>query len=218
MVGNPNVVSFFLIGAAIFAVVANRFWRTTNSSFRNFALGLYCFAAAFLIWAAIVATHPTPLDAYMSIGVLPFVAGFFALVSSATFDWAKRNRNLIFGITAAYLLAMFALRTWAYPSAPGFSDRGLIYFNAQPPILLMYVLVFAGAFMPALHVVTKQIPDRLVAALTRIFFNLIVLTGVILMVSYDDDLQYLNGYVMGAAFLGLLVIYAPKAVKEKLSA
>ena len=218
MVGNLLVTLFFLTGAVIFAVIGFRFNQSSNKSFKHFGFGLFSFAASFLIWAGIVATQPGALELWMSIGVLPFVAGFIFLVSAATFDWNAQNRNLIFGFAAAFLVVLFVLRTWILPSAPSFSDAGLIYFNAQPLVLLLYVLVFAGGFMPAVHVVTRQIGDRLLAALTRIFFNIVVLSGVILMVASDENLQYLNGFVMLAGFYGLLVIYLPKSASAKLNA
>ncbi len=59
--------------------------------------------------------------------------------------------------------------------------------------------------MPALHVVSSRMSVWRQAALTRIFFNLIVLGGVILMVSMDDQLQYLNSLILSVGFIGLLV-------------
>ena len=58
--------------------------------------------------------------------------------------------------------------------------------------------------MPALHVVTSRITVWRQAALGRIFFNLIVLGGVILMVSLDDEMQTLNSLILGTGFIGLL--------------
>ena len=217
MNGNPNVVIFFLVGALVFALLAVRFLGVKKYPHKAFGFGMAFFALAFLVWAGIVASHPEPLDTFMSLGVLPFVAAFFALVASATYDWTQSNRRLVFVIAVVYLVGLFALRTWALPSTPGFSENGLIYFNAAPAVTLMYALAFAGSFMPALHVVTREIPNRALAALTRIFFNLVVLTGVILMVSLDDNLQNLNGVLMLAGLLGLLVLYVPTSVKAKLS-
>ncbi|NBW73731.1 MAG: hypothetical protein EBR26_04960 [Microbacteriaceae bacterium] len=66
-------------------------------------------------------------------------------------------------------------------------------------------MAFGGAFMPALHVISSRMTVWRQAALTRIFFNLIVLGGVILMVSLDDQLQYLNSLILTVGFVGLLV-------------
>ena len=66
--------------------------------------------------------------------------------------------------------------------------------------------------MTALHVVTSRITQWRQAALTRIFFNLIILGGVILLTSADDNLQYLNSALLTTGFLGLLVLYVRSKV------
>ena len=216
MTGNLSVVAFFLLGAVSFGTVALRFWKAGGNPQRHFGLGVGLFAVSFLVWAYIVGTQPAELNLYITLGVLPFVAGFLALVSAATFDWLPKNRMTIFTIAILVLATQFILRTWILPSEPGFSSEGLIYFHAQPVVQLVYALIFAGGFMTSLHVVSSRIPNRLNAALTRIFFNLVVVTGIILLVSTDDSLQYLNGNLMGAAFIGLLVLYLPGSVKSKI--
>lgn len=216
MTGNLSVVGFFLLGAISFATVALRFWKVGGNPQRHFGLGVGLFAVSFVIWAYFVGTKPAELELYITLGVLPFVAGFLALVSAATFDWLPKNRMTIFTVAILVLAGQFVLRTWVMPSAPGFSQNGLIYFHAQPLVQLIYALIFAGGFMTSLHVVSSRIPNRLTAALTRIFFNLVVVTGLILLVSTDDTLQYYNGNLMGAAFIGLLVVYLPGAVKGKI--
>ncbi len=217
MSGNTDVLLFFLTGAVSFGLVGARFFSVKAKPQRSFGLGLFFFALSFLIWGFVVVTKPElHLDTLMTAGVVPFVVGLFFLVTAATHDWLAKNRNLIYGITAIYLVVLFALRTFAFPSTPHFSDKGLIYFGSHPLVTLLYVVAFAGSFMTALHVVSKEINNRLVGSLTRIFFNLVVLSGTILLVSLDDTLQYYNGYLMLAAFIALIVVFAPGSVKAKL--
>lgn len=214
MNGNSNVMGFFVIGAAIFGLLSARFLSAKKAPYTNFGFGMAAFALAFLAWGVIVGIQPTDsLELYMTLGVLPFVAGFLFLVSSATYDWLAKNRNLAMVFAVAFLVALFVLRTFVLPSDPGFSENGLIYFNAQPLIELMYVLAFAGGFMTSLQVVSREIKHRLTAALTRIFFNLVVVCGVILLVSRNDELQQFNGVLMLSALIGLAVVYAPSKVK-----
>lgn len=211
---NTDVLEFFLLSAGVFAFLAIRFASVGKAPYRNFGFGLTGFSLAFAVWGLIAGLHPSEdsLDLYMTLGVLPFVAGFLFLVSSATFDWLPNNRKLIMTIAIIFLVALFVIRTFWLPSNPGFSDSGFIYFNAQPLVELMYVLTFAGGFMTSLQVVTRSISDRLTAALTRIFFNLVTICGVVMLVSNDDNLQQLNGYLMLAAIVGLFIVYLPKKV------
>ena len=216
MSGNTDVLLFFLTGALSFGLVGARFFSVKSQPQRSFGLGLFSFALSFLVWGLVVATKANQLDTLIIVGVVPFVVGLFFLVTAATHDWLPKNRSLIYGIAAVYLVALFVLRTFTFPSTPHFSDRGLIYFGSHQLVTLMYVVAFAGAFMTALQVVSKEINDRMTGALTRILFNLVVLSGTILLVSLDDDLQYLNGYLMLAAFIALIVAFAPSSVKAKL--
>lgn len=209
---NLNVVLFFLLGSGIFALLGFKFYALKVNPFKDFGIGIALFGLSFLGFAAIVATHPADLGLMMSLAVLPFVGGFIALVSSATFNWQKNTRTMMMGIAIAFLVTLFALRTWVYPSDPGFSENGLVSFHAQPPVLLLYILAFAGGLMTALHVVTSRITQWRQAALTRIFFNLIILGGVILLTSADDNLQYLNSALLTTGFLGLLVLYVRSKV------
>jgi len=207
-----DVVLFFLLGSGIFAFVGIKFWLLKKSPFKNFGVAIALFGLAFLGWGLVIATRPENLPMYVALSIVPFVLGFLFLVSAATFNWSSKNKILIFAIALAFLATLFVLRTWVFPSEPAFSENGLLYFHAKPEVLLMYVLAFAGAFMPALHVISTRITLWRQAALTRIFFNLIVLGGVILMVSENDQLQFLNSYILSAGFIGLLVIFGSSKI------
>ena len=203
--GGLNVVLFFLMGSGIFALIGFKFWSLKVNPFRDFGIAVAMFGLAFLGWGLVIALKPAELAMPVALSIVPFVLGFLFLVSSATFNWQKRNRLLTFVIGAVFLVSLFLLRTLVLPSDPHFSENGLLYFGAKPEVLILYVLAFGGAFMPALHVVSSRMSVWRQAALTRIFFNLIVLGGVILMVSMDDQLQYLNSLILSIGFIGLLV-------------
>lgn len=209
---NLNVVLFFLLGAGIFAFIGFKFWLIRVNPFRDFGIAIAMFGLAFLGWGVIIATRPTELALPVALSVAPFVLGFLFLVSAATFNWLKKNKILIFSIAVVFLATLFVLRTVVLPSDPHFSENGLLYFGAKPEVLILYVLAFGGAFMPALHVISTRITLWRQAALTRIFFNLIVLGGVILMVSQDDNLQYLNSLILATGFVGLLVVFGSSKI------
>ncbi|MEN9739985.1 MAG: hypothetical protein RLZ72_251 [Actinomycetota bacterium] len=204
---NSNVVTFFVLGTIALGFVGFRFLTSSGVLFRRFGIGLALYALAFAVWSVIVATQPADLQLWTTLGVLPFGVAHLFHVSAATFDWKQSNRLIALGSASTFLAVLFVLRTWVFPSTPGFSDGGLFYFNADPVVTLLYILVFAGAFMPALHVVSSHIGTRWLAALTRIGFNLVVLGAVVLLASYDDNMQYVNGFIMGGGFLGLAVSY-----------
>lgn len=207
LVPNPAVVGFFIAGAVITAFLGWRFAVAPVTVFRRFGLGLLCFAAAFVVWSAIVWVQPDGLQLWSTVGVAVLLPGYLFFLNAVAQDWQPRSRNLLLGGAVAYLVLLFIIRTFLLPSGPAFSKDGLFYFNAEPIVQLMYVIAFVGAALPAVYSVARSISVPWLSRATMLCFNLIVVCGVVLLTSYDDELQTYNGYLMGIAFLALLVIY-----------
>ncbi len=207
---NFLVVAFFALGTLMSAFLAWRFSADTAPVFRRFGIALAFTSVALAVWSAIVWIHPQNLHLWASIGTAMFMPAFFFFLSSATESWDDKNRTIVLAIAATALIVLFILRTFVVPSEPGFSDRGLFYFNAQPIALVVYVFSFAGTALPAVYVISNNITDRLTARVTMISFNIIVLCSTILLTSYHDDLQVVNAILMGAGFITLVLTYLRK--------
>lgn len=209
---NLNVFIFFLVGGLSFALLGFRFVSGKTYAFRMFGIGMSLLALAFATWSIIVLTNPGTEDLKMltTIGVIPFGLANLFFVAAGTSDFTASTRRNLLVVAAAVIGALFVVRTFVAPSQPSFSDNGLFYFNADPLAMLLYVVVFAGALMPAVHVVTLHIASVRDAMFTRLFFNLVTLSGVVLIVSTSDDLQSLNGYVLLFGLLGLVVTHIRK--------
>ena len=206
---NNNVVFFFAVGAVAFAFLAIRYVPSPERTFKLFGAALGLLSLAFAIWGVIVGVHPADaaLELWTTIGVFPFGLASLAFVAAATSDWSKKTQNVLLGVAAVVLGVLFVVRTFIDPSSPSFSDSGLFYFNAKPLALLLYVVVFAGAIMPAIHVVTSHLASKSLATATRLSFNLVTLSSVVLLVSKDDELQNWNGYLLLAGLLALVIAY-----------
>ena len=72
---------------------------------------------------------------------------------------------------------------------------------------MLYIFSFAGAFMPAVYSVAQAITQRWLARTTLVCFNVAIVCGVVLLTSYDDDLQAYNAALMGIAFMTLFAAY-----------
>ena len=208
---NLNAFIFFLVGAVSLAFVAVRFLAGKSFGFRMFGAGLSLLAIAFAVWSIIVGTHPADLALLTTLGVIPFGAANLFFVAAGTSDFSPTARRNLLVVATVVVGALFVIRTFVSPSEPSFSDTGLFYFNAHPVAILLYVIVFAGALMPAVHVVTKHIAANNTAIFTRLFFNVVTLSAVVLLVSKDDELQNWNGHVLLAGLIGLLVVHARKS-------
>lgn len=207
---NLNVFYFFLIGTLGFAFLAFRFLTSKTQTFRMFGTGLALLAIAFGIWSAIVYSHPADLAAMTTLGVIPFGLANIFFVATGTSDFGAQARRTLLIVATVVVAALFIVRTYVQPSNPSFSDNGYFYFNADPIAILLYVVVFAGALMPAVHIVTLHTADKQTGIFTRLSFNLVTLSGVVLLVSESDDLQYLNGFVMLLGLIGLVITHARK--------
>ena len=204
---NYSVVGFFAAGTVILAFLGWRFIAAPVPIFRQFGMGLACFSVSFAIWTTIVWIHPSNLDLWNTVGVAAFMPGYFFFLSVVAHNWSSGNRRLILGIAGVYLVTLFALRTFIQPSEPGFSENGLFYFNAQPAPLLLYIVSFAGTLTPAVYAVSQTFTVRWLGRVTLVSFNIIIMCGIVLLSSYDDELQIYNGYLMGIGFLALFAAF-----------
>ena len=209
---NTNVFIFFLVGALSLAFVAYRYFSGKAHAFRMFGAGLALLAVAFGVWSVIIATNPSDLHPLTTAGVIPFGLANLFFVAAGTSDFGPRARGILLTVAAVVLAGLFVARTFVWPSEPSFSKEGLFYFNANPVAILLYVVVFAGALMPAVHIVSLHTGARQTAIFTRLFFNLVTLSAVVLLVvENNDELQNLNGYVLLAGLIGLVVTHSRKS-------
>ena len=210
MLGMSNVLFFFILGTLAFAFLAFRFVSGNGYGFRMFGIGLGLLAVAFAVWSVIVGTKPADLTLLTTMGVIPFATANVFFVAAGTSDFGAKARTTLITIATVVIAALFVIRTFINPSKPSLSENGLFYFNADPLAILLYVIVFAGALMPAVHIVSYHVENARTAIFTRLFFNVVTLAAVVLLVSKDDELQVLNGYVLLAGLIGLVVTHARK--------
>jgi hypothetical protein len=132
-------------------------------------------------------------------------------VATGTSDFGAQGRRILLVVAAVVITGLFVLRTFVTPSTPLINDNGYFYFNADPLAILLYVIVFAGALMPAVHIVTLHTADKNTGIFTRLAFNVVTLSGVVMLVSTSDDLQSLNGDVMLLGLIWLVVTHIRKS-------
>jgi hypothetical protein len=209
---NNNVFAFFLIGTLAFALLAFRFVAAKNYAFRMFGTGLALLSFAFATWSVIILTHPADLAPLTTLGVIPFGLANIFFVAAGTSDFQPATRRNLLIVATAVIGGLFAYRTFGAASEPFIDGNGYFYFNAAPLAVILYVVVFAGALMPAVHVVTSHVASVRAAMFTRLFFNGVTLSGVILLVANNsDELQLLNGYLMLIGLIGLVLTHVRKS-------
>lgn len=213
IVGDYLVPLFFVVGTGAMWFLASRFLSAKGATFRHFGTGLALYGAAFAVWGLAVLVKPADLDAMTTVGVIPFALAHLFFLMACTEKTKASTRSLILLGGLGYLAALFLIRTFIYPSAPGFSENGLFYFNAQPPVIALYILAFAASLLPAINAVTQQMKDKVLKNVSQIGFTIAAIGGIVLVTSVDDSLQTINGWVTGLTYVVLLAVYATHKVK-----
>lgn len=212
VVGDYLVPLFFIMGTGAMWFLAYRFWSVKGAIFRHFATGLALYGVAFGIWSVLVLTKPEDIGALTTLGVIPFAIAHLFFLMSSTEKFKAKSRSLILFSGIAYLAVMFLFRV-VYPSNPGFSENGLFYFNAQPPVVALYIGAFAASLVPAIYAVSQKMKDDSLKYITQIGFTIAAIGGIVLVTSVDDNLQTINGWVMGLTYTVLLGAFATKRIK-----
>lgn len=212
VVGSYFVPLFFICGAGALWFLAYQFISAKKAEFRNFGIGLGLYGAAFAIWAAVVLTKPADLGPLTTVGAIPFMFAHIFFLLAVTNKMKAANKSLILTGGLAYLVVLFLLRTFVYPSDPSFSSKGLFYFHTQPPIIALYIVAFAATLLPAITAVSQLIKDKQLRSISQIGFTTAAIGGIILVTSYDDNLQTINGWIMGITYIVLLVAFARRKV------
>jgi heme/copper-type cytochrome/quinol oxidase subunit 4 len=207
------VPAYFIVGTLAVLFMAYKFLQNKAPVYRSFGIGLLLTALAFAVWAVAVITKPSDLDTITTIGVVPLAFGLLFFLMAGTQKLKPANRSLVMTLGLAYLVLVLFLRTFIYKSHPGFSARGLFYFHAKPQIIALYIGAFAAALLPAINAVSQKMKDKTLKEVSQLGFTILVLGGIVLITSYDDALQIINGWVMGITFVVLLGVYSTKEVK-----
>ena len=212
IIGDVFVPLFFVAGAGAALFMAYRFLATKNNVFRTFGAALGCFGLTFAIWSVAVFTKSN-IDLITTLGIIPLVIGLFLSLLTGTQGMKESTQKTIVIGAAIYFAVLFILRLFFFHSTPSFSENGLYYFNAHPVVVAMYIGAFAGALLPAVNAVAGQMKDATLKTITRVGFTAIIIGGVVLVSSLDDDLQTINGWIMGIAFVSLIAAYASRQVR-----
>lgn len=213
LISNLLVPAYFIGTSLSILFLSYKFFSKKNATFQNFAIGLALFAAAFAIWSVVVITKPDNLELFTTIGVIPFTAGLLFFLIAGTSKLKASKRSLATTLAVGYLGLMLFLRMFVYQSMPAFSENGLFYFRADPVIVALYIGAFAAALFPATNAVCQQIKDGTLKFVTQLGLTILIIGGVVMLTSFDDTLQLINGYVMAGALAALLVVYSTRQLK-----
>lgn len=200
---NSFVALFFLHTTLATFLLGFKFRSRADQVFKNFGLALILNGFAFVVWSVAVLMKPDNLEAWVTVGVIFFAAALVYFLAAGTqhVDPATRQSIMIAGVVGAVIL--FFLRTFVYPSQPGFSPEGLFFFNPHPIVQALYIFGISLTALPAINALASKFGKIHYAHLVQYGFTALVVGSVILVSSVNTTLLYLNGWVMGIVYLVL---------------
>lgn len=199
---NLFVSLFFIHGALGTAILAWYFLSKKQAVLKNFGWGLLGYAAGLAVWTAVVITKPSDLKPLILVGVLPFLLAHIAYAKTASAKLPAKS-SILMTVTLLLLAATFIARTFFYPSAPYFSDKGLLFFGLQSVPVALYIATISVSFLPAIRAVTAEIKDKAMKSVAGIGLTVLYVNSIILVSTKDDNLLLINGVVMSVALLVL---------------
>lgn len=199
------VVSLFFIHATFGgAVLSWWFLNKKKAVLKDFGWGMLGYTLALAAWTAVVVIKPTDLKPLIVTGVVPFLLASFAYAKSAS-DKLPIKASTLLSLVFILIAATFVARTFFYPSAPYFSDKGFLFFGLQSVPIALYIATISVSFLPAIRAVAAGIKDKSMKSTMSVGLTVLYVNTIILLSAKDNTLLLINGVVMSTAILVLWV-------------
>lgn len=204
------VIVFFGVSTLSALLSALFLYRLSNkASVKRFATGMLLTGVAFAVWSYAVITKPDDLLPPVDLGLAFLVVGLLFYVSAATASFSPRSQGMLWAAAIAYVIILWAVRS-ANPSNPGFSADGLFFFNPDPVVKVMEIILISVCAIPAAFAVARDLGKKLATTGSALVSSMLALVigGILLLSSTESAVLYLTGWAMGVAFLTLLAASA----------
>ncbi len=201
---NLFVSLFFIHGTLGTAILAWYFLSQKKAVLKDFGWGMLGYSLGLAAWTAVVLTKPDNIKPLILAGVIPFLLAHIAYAKAASVKLPAKATTLS-AIVILLIAATFIARTFFYPSAPYFSDKGLLYFGLQSVPVALYIAIISVSLLPAIRAVAAEIKDKAVKSVMGIGLTVLYVNSIILVSAKDDNLLLINGVVMSVALLMLWV-------------
>lgn len=178
---------------------------STKAASRRFSAGLGLTGLAFAIWSYAVITKPTNLSSLVDLGLVFLLIGLFFYALAGVRSYSSTDQSIVGVVTLLFGLAIWVIRT-IYPSVPTFSANGFFFFNPDPRVKVLEIILICVTVIPAAFAVASDLDKKLVTSGKVILSSTLVLVicGVILLSNNESTMLYWTGWVMSLAFLTLL--------------
>lgn len=205
---NYMVAVFFLFVTACLLISGALLPRRVASrAGQHFGGGLIATGLAFAIWSyAVIGQMEAELSMFVWAGLIVLMLGTLLFASAATADRGQTAQEMAVLVTFIFAVILAVVRL-TYPSAPGFSEQGLFFFNPHPVVQFLEILLLSATILPAALVVSRHFRQPFPGQVFLTSLVAIHLGALVLITSIDETLLWLIGWELGVASL-LLVMTA----------
>lgn len=199
---NPLVIVFFVHNVLATAILGYLFFKKKDPVIKNFGLALSLVAAAFTIWTLAIVAQVRNLDVFVTFGVLFFIGALVAFLNAGTQHVKEDTRKIVLFVAGVLGVFLLYIRSFVFPSQPGFSPEGFFFFNAHPIVQMFYVFGLALATFPAIEALASKFKGN-TALLVRYGFIAEVVGGILLITNMNLSVLILTGFVIGIVYFVL---------------
>ncbi len=210
---NPLVVAFFIHNTLATLFLGAKFWGKRDMVAKDFGLGLILNGVAYAVWTLAVILRPDNLNLIVTLGAIFFIASLVAYLLAGVQNITKNSRQSVMLVGTIVAVLLFFVRTFIFPSQPGFSPEGYFFFNLHPVTQVIYIFALAFTALPGIHALAAKFKQASYSRL--VLYGLIaqVMGGVMLITSTNVMLLNMMGWIMGISYLALwtTLLFNPKA-------
>lgn len=210
---NPLVVAFFLHNTLATLFLGIKFWGKRDMVVKDFGLGLILNGVAYAVWTLAVILRPDNLKLFVTLGAIFFIASLVTFLLAGIQNLNNKSRQSVMLAGAIVAVVLFFVRTFIFPSQPGFSPEGFFFFNLHPVTQVIYIFGLAFTALPGIHALAAKFNQASYSRL--VLYGLIaqVMGGVMLITSSDVVLLNMIGWIIGISYLLLwsTLLFNPKA-------
>ncbi|MDP3989354.1 MAG: hypothetical protein Q8P93_03915 [bacterium] len=196
-----SVLLFFLHTTLATAIVGGIFLKKGGNVAKYFGIGLLLEAVGFASWALAV-MMPDSLATLVTIGAVLTLVSFVSFLRAATDDISLSLRTLIMTVGSLFILAIFIVRGYVFPTPRFISEEGLLMFNLAPFVQLMYVTILVLMAIPLVEKVARMFKAGY-STFVKFALGVQVVGAIILITSMDTPSLLVAGWAIGLTYFAL---------------
>jgi hypothetical protein len=204
---NPLVIVFFLHNVLATGILGYLFFKRKDPVVKNFGLALSLLSVAFGVWTLAIMSKTANLDVFVTFGVLFLIGAIVAFLNAGTQHLNGDTRKILLIVAGVMGLLLLYLRSFVFPSQPGFSPEGFFFFNAHPIVQMIYVFGLALTTFPAIEALASRFKGC-PALLIRYGFIAEVVGGILLITNINIPVLVLTGFIIGVVYFALWTTFA----------